>query len=82
MGNSRGELNLGQLCHERFASEDPNRVCSIGFSTHTGQHCLQCLSLLWFAHIAEEISSCPFSLDNWSGHAVQTISSINTSADA
>ena len=36
MGRRRGELNLGQLCRERFGSPDPRKVFSIGFSTHTG----------------------------------------------
>ncbi len=32
MGQSRGELNIGQLCREHFGSD----VASIGFGTHTG----------------------------------------------
>lgn len=32
MGQSRGELNIGQLCREEYGSE----ACSIGFGTHGG----------------------------------------------
>ena len=33
MGQSRGELNIGQLCRERFGAE----AALVGFGTHTGE---------------------------------------------
>lgn len=37
MGKARGDLNLGQLCRERFAQQDPERMFNIGFSMRTGR---------------------------------------------